>query len=220
MSKNEKDTQMNRRDFGKLIAAGSFVAVTGAIMPEAVFGQGGGHGEFRNMRRKERALSEDETWAVMKSCSYGFLGTSGEGGQPHVVPISFVVYDKNIYFHTPKTGLKIDNMKTNPKVSFAVVENAQPLHLKEPFDFDWYFSSAIAYGNVKVVTGDFKKEIMTKHFVPKYFPEVVDGLEKYYGKFNKVIDFYEIDVKQITGKANKPDTELVIDQYGNTTTGR
>jgi hypothetical protein len=72
MSKNEKDTQMNRRDFGKLIAAGSFVAVTGAIMPEAVFGQGGGHGEFRNMRRKERALSEDETWAVMKSCSYGF----------------------------------------------------------------------------------------------------------------------------------------------------
>src|SRR5690606_27146456 len=77
---------------------------------------------FREMSRKKQLLSEEETAAVMERCSNGVLACFGDNGYPYAVPLNYVYYNGKIYFHSAKVGHKIDAIRRNPRVSFAVVD--------------------------------------------------------------------------------------------------
>jgi nitroimidazol reductase NimA-like FMN-containing flavoprotein (pyridoxamine 5'-phosphate oxidase superfamily) len=41
------------------------------------------------IRRKDRALSEEEAFKILKAGEYGVLSTVGEDGYPYGVPVSY-----------------------------------------------------------------------------------------------------------------------------------
>ncbi len=150
---------------------------------------------FREMRRNKQLMSTKETDAVMERCTNGVLSCIGDDGYPYGAPLSYVYYDNKIYFHSAKTGHKIDAILKNPKVSFAVVDEDNIVSE----EYTSYFRSVIAFGKARIVDGD------------EWFKAFEALVEKYSGDRSKeektskiqgckTSHIIAIDVEHITGK--------------------
>lgn len=102
---------------------------------------------FRDMRRRNCALSTETAEKILREGDFGVLALSGDDGYPYAVPINYAFADGKIYFHSAKTGHKLDAMRNNDKVSFCVVAR----HDVIAEEFTTYFVSAIAFGRIKII---------------------------------------------------------------------
>ena len=102
---------------------------------------------FREMRRSKQILSTEAAEKILHEGDFGVLALSGDDGYNYAVPINYAVEGNKIYFHSAKTGHKIDAIKNNDKVSFCVVDRHEVI----AEEFTTYFSSAIAFGRIKIV---------------------------------------------------------------------
>lgn len=150
---------------------------------------------FREMRRKKQLLSEGDTLAVMERCTNGVLACLGDEEYPYAVPVSYVYDNGKIYFHSAKSGHKIDAIANNPKVSFAVID--EDTIVSE--EYTSYFRSVIAFGKARIVEGDEWTESF-KALVEKY-----SGDQPEEAKMKEIngctrSHMIAIDVEHITGK--------------------
>ena len=102
---------------------------------------------FREMRRNKQILSRETAEKILREGIFGVLALSGDDDYSYAVPISYAFDGNKIYFHSAKVGHKIDSIARNEKVSFCVVDK----HETVAEEFTSYFSSAIAFGRIKVV---------------------------------------------------------------------
>ena len=102
---------------------------------------------FREMRRKNCVISQKTAEKILREGDYGVLALSGDDGYPYAVPINYAVEGDKIYFHSAKAGHKLDAIKNNDKVSFCVVDRHEVI----AEEFTTYFSSAIAFGRIRIV---------------------------------------------------------------------
>ena len=102
---------------------------------------------FREMRRSKQILSREAAEKILREGEFGVLALSGDDGYPYAVPINYAVEGNKIYFHSAKTGHKLDAIRNNDKVSFCVVDRHEVI----AEEFTTYFSSAIAFGRIKIV---------------------------------------------------------------------
>jgi len=59
---------------------------------------------------------------MMSKAEYGTLALC-EGDTPYSIPVNFVHDGENVYFHGSQKGRKMKLLRSNPKVSFSIVEN-------------------------------------------------------------------------------------------------
>ncbi len=105
---------------------------------------------FREMRRSKQVLSQETAEKILREGEFGVLALSGDDGYSYAVPINYAVEGNKIYFHSAKVGHKLDAIKRNDKVSFCVVDR----HEVVAEEFTTYFSSAIAFGRIRIVEDD------------------------------------------------------------------
>ena len=102
---------------------------------------------FRPMRRGKQALSMPECAEILARGTSGVLALAGDGGYPYAVPLSYVYHNSKLYFHSAKAGHKVDAIRRQPKVSFAVVDEDTVVSA----EYTTYFRSVIAFGRAFVV---------------------------------------------------------------------
>ncbi|HJL70970.1 MAG TPA: pyridoxamine 5'-phosphate oxidase family protein, partial [Anaerolineales bacterium] len=102
---------------------------------------------MNKLRRKDRAITEEEAKALLNKAEYGVLSTVAENGKPYGVPLNFCIVDHSIYFHCAVEGQKIDNIKQNKSVSFCTIGNTEIL----PDKFSTKYESVIVSGEVEEV---------------------------------------------------------------------
>jgi len=150
---------------------------------------------FREMRRKKQLLSKEDTVKVLERCTNGIMACLGDDDYPYAVPFNYVYYNDKIYFHSAKSGHKVDAIIKNPKVSFAVVDKDKIVSE----EYTSYFSSVIAFGKARIVEGDEWNDSFMA-LVEKYSGDMPND-----AKHSKVEGCTEslivaIDVEYITGK--------------------
>lgn len=154
---------------------------------------------FKAMRRADRAMGREETFAVLEKGQYGILSTIGANGYPYGIPLSFAVMKGKIYFHCAvNAGHKIENIQFNFKVCFTVVADTEVL----PDLFSVKYRSVVVFGTAREVFGETKQTALVS-IVDKYsstFKEI--GLEKI-AKQSEQVSIFEISIDQITGKARR-----------------
>lgn len=163
---------------------------------------------FREMRRNKQLLSSEDSTAVLSRGTNGILACLGDDDYPYAVPLSYVYFNDKIYFHSAKAGHKIDAITTNPKVSFAVVD--EDTIVSE--EYTTYFRSVIVFGKARIVEGEEWLEAF-RTLVEKYSgdqPEEIKHKEIAACTHSYV---FAIDIAHITGKeaveyAKKHDTGL------------
>jgi len=148
---------------------------------------------FREMRRIKNQMSEVSTLELLKNAQEGVLGTISDNGYPYTVVVNFVLYQNKIYFHSAKTGHKIDNIIANPNVSFTVYGNEYILEE----EFTTKYQSATLFGQAKIIPGN--KEVLME-LIKKYSPNFIESGTSYVNKDFSTTILVEITIEHITGK--------------------
>lgn len=148
---------------------------------------------FRKMRRIDKQMSQADTLALLERGREGVLGTMGEDGYPYTVVVNYVFFQGKVYFHSAKTGHKIDNITHHHKVSFTVYDNVQVIG----DELTTYYQSLTLFGKAKIV--DTSEEVLM--VLIKKYADINDDLAKQMiAKEIDVTALIEIDIDHITGK--------------------
>ncbi len=153
---------------------------------------------FREMRRKDKQLTLEESIEILRNNEIGVLSTICENGYPYGVPLNYVYYNNSIYFHCAKTGQKLDNIKGSTKVSFCVYCDVELL----PDKFDTNYKSVILFGKAMEVN-ELEKEEALLEFIKKYSSKFIEEGKNYIEKAKGTALVYKINIEHITGKAQK-----------------
>ena len=151
---------------------------------------------MEKLRRKDRAITEEEAVALLNKAEYGILSTVSENGKPYGVPLNFCIINDCIYFHCAVEGQKIDNIKQNKLVSFCAVGNTELL----PDKFGTKYESIIVSGEVEEVF-DMNKQKAMEGLLHKYSSEFFDKGIKYIEGLRDKTRVFKITINTLTGKA-------------------
>ena len=102
---------------------------------------------FREMRRIKQQLTDQEIQEIIVRNTCGTLALLGDEGYPYSVPLSYVYTENKFYFHSAKTGHKIDAVKNYEKASFSIIDK----YVLVPEEYTAYFRSVIAFGKVRLL---------------------------------------------------------------------
>lgn len=153
---------------------------------------------FREMRRKDRELKNDEVIEILKNSDYGILSTISQNGYPYGVPVSFIFFNNSIYFHGATEGHKLDNILNNSKVSFCVVGQTCIL----PDKFSTKYESVIVFGMAVEVFDD-ERNIAFLEILNKYSPDYIEKGKEYIKNASKATKVIKISIEHISGKARR-----------------
>lgn len=150
------------------------------------------------MRRSRQLLSDYDNLPVLIASAHGVLACLGDDDYPYAVPLSYVYFDKKIYFHSAKKGHKIEAIRKNPKVSFAIVGKDDIVSER----FTTLYRSVIVFGKARITRGEERKNAF-KAFVEKYSGDQPEEVKV--EKLAKDTKAYivAIDIEQISGKESK-----------------
>ena len=106
---------------------------------------------FRKLVRIKQQIPEEECIEILKAAPRGVLSVIGDDGYPYGMPLNhyYCEDDGKIYFHSGKTGHKVDAILRDPKASFCVCD--QGVH--EDGDWALTFRSVIVFGKIEIVEG-------------------------------------------------------------------
>ena len=150
---------------------------------------------FSTMRRKDREVTGSVIEEILLQGEFGTLATISENGYPYTVPLSYVYYDKAIFFHCAKQGHKLNNIQHNNKVSFSIVTDVNLL----PSEFVTNYKSVIAFGEASEVTGDGKEDALRK-LIEKYSADFIREGNDYIQRAQDNTTVIKIDIHHLTGK--------------------
>lgn len=154
---------------------------------------------FREIRRKDRALTNDDALEILEKSEYGIVSTLSDNGYPYGVPVNHVFYNGNVYFHCAlDAGHKLDNIKYNPNVSFTVVTDSTVI----PSGLTTGYSSVIIFGKASLAEGEEAKAALLK-LVEKLAPDFVEKGKSCIESGKMPASVIKITPEYITGKANK-----------------
>lgn len=155
--------------------------------------------KFREIRRSDRALSEDEARTILARADHGVLATLGTDGWPYAVPLNHVLSGDVLYVHCAAEGHKLENIANEERVSFCAVACARVL----PAELTTLYESAIAFGRASLVTDSAEKrlalELLAARFCGALSPEAVETIATS-GSQAAVV---RIRLERITGKAHR-----------------
>jgi nitroimidazol reductase NimA-like FMN-containing flavoprotein (pyridoxamine 5'-phosphate oxidase superfamily) len=155
---------------------------------------------FREMRRKEKQVSDETALQFLDIAQDGVLSTiSIDNGYPYSTSVNHVVMDGCIYFHCAKAGHKIDNILENNKVSFFAVAESKI----DEKAYTTKFKSVHVFGRATVVTNkeEFKKALylIAQKYTGSFFAKAATEIAS---AINKTL-VVKIEIDSIKGKSSK-----------------
>ena len=104
---------------------------------------------FRELKRKNKEISEDECRELLRQQTRGVLSVLGDGAYPYGMPMNHYYHDEDgcLYFHCGRGGHRADAIAQHDKVSLCIVESG------ERVDGDWALRvrSVIAFGRIEIL---------------------------------------------------------------------
>ena len=153
---------------------------------------------FREVARKKQSLETSQIINILNSEKRGVLSVHGENGYPYGVPMNFWYNEENgcIYFHSGKSGHKIDAIQRNEKASFCVIDQDQIV----PEEYTTYFRSVIVFGRVRPIDDGEEMRHIATMLAMKYSPDFKDGIPKEINASIRNMAILELTIDHITAK--------------------
>jgi 2-phospho-L-lactate guanylyltransferase len=123
--------------------------------------------EQADQETREYAMVDDSIEAAIDGEIQAFLnqpdllmrlGTVGRDGYPHVTPVWYLVEDGVFYITTAGNRVKARNMLANPRVGFAIDDDARP------------YRGVSAWGEARLLAEGDAARTMTRHIAARYVP--------------------------------------------------
>jgi nitroimidazol reductase NimA-like FMN-containing flavoprotein (pyridoxamine 5'-phosphate oxidase superfamily) len=119
---------------------------------------------------------------------------------PYVVPVAFGYDGHDLYFHTARTGKKIDCMAANPCVCFEMERNVHLLrHPRNPCKWSFAFESVIGYGTTHELRSAAEKAAGLNHVLAHYS----GGHHQVDGPALDRTRVWKVSISSLTGKRSQ-----------------
>lgn len=155
---------------------------------------------FREVVRKKNAITHDECIKILKTELRGVLSVIGDEGYPYGLPINYYYNEESgsLYFHSGKSGHKIDSIANCDKVSFCVYDSGY----REEGDWALNIKSVIVFGKIRAVN-DFDRAMDICRKLSYKFTSDSEYVEKEIASFGKNTLCLELIPEHVTGKGVK-----------------
>ena len=104
---------------------------------------------FRKMLRIRQQLTDEECIEILKREPRGVLSVLGDDDYPYGMPLNHFYCEKDgrLYFHSGKTGHKIDAIRRHGKASFCVYDQG----FRKEGQWALNIKSVIVFGHIEIV---------------------------------------------------------------------
>lgn len=153
---------------------------------------------YPSMRRHDRELTKDEAVSIIEASEYGVLSLC-DGNLPYGVPLNPVLHDDTIYFHCAKEGFKLNILNKNPYGHFVFISSSKII--KESFSTS--YASAMAHGTLRLVNDPEERMLAYQLLISRYVDADIKSNKEYIKKHDKATALVAMDIKGISGKANR-----------------
>lgn len=104
---------------------------------------------FRPIQRYKQQLSQEECLNILNEEKRGVLSVLGDDGYPYGMPLNhyYNEADGKLYFHSGKTGHKIDAILRNNKASYCVYDSGT----MSENGWALRFRSVIVFGHIELI---------------------------------------------------------------------
>ena len=153
----------------------------------------------RPIRRKERALPEEEARRLLETGTYGVLAVTGDEGWPYAVPMNYIVMNGAIYLHCAREGHKIDAIRADDRVCFTVTTKDELV----PDHITTMYESVVVFGRAAILEDDKERIAALETLVDRLGNVTPEIKEKYIHRKQAKTALIRIDPVRITGKANR-----------------
>lgn len=125
------------------------------------------------MRKAEREIKDQtEIEDILSKAETCYLGLS-QNNVPYVVPMNFGYRDRCLYLHCAREGKKLDIIKENNKVCFAVAIDREMIPAEAACGWGMKYRSVIGNGTASLVEGNTAKSnalnIIMQHYAGKEY---------------------------------------------------
>ena len=151
---------------------------------------------FREMRRFKQLLPQETAVEILNRNTGGTLALLGDEDYPYAVPISYVYADGKLYFHSAKSGHKIDAIKKHEKASFCVIDKDEIV----PEKYTTYFRSVIAFGKVRLVEDAEEMRRVATALAMKYSADFAEGIPAEIDSSIRNMAIIEMTIDHMTAK--------------------
>ncbi len=123
------------------------------------------------MRKKEYEITDlAEIEAILLKADICRLAMT-DGAVPYIVPLNFGYRDRTLYFHTGLAGKKIDILKKNKIVCFAVDIDAELINSDTACGYGMKYRSVVGTGRAEFIQDRVEKtealNIIMRHYSQK-----------------------------------------------------
>ena len=152
---------------------------------------------FRDVVRAKQKLTEAECIALLKSEVRGVLAVLGDDAYPYAVPTNYwyCEEDGKLYFHSGKSGHKVDAIKRHDKVSFCVYDAGY----RKEGDWALTIKSVIVFGRIELVE-DYERAMDITRRLSLQFTSDTDYIEHEINHFGAGTLVFVLAPEHMTGK--------------------
>ena len=152
---------------------------------------------FRPMLRKKQQLPEEECLELLRREPRGVLSVLGDEGYPYGVPINhyYCPEDGRLYFHSGKTGHKIDAIRQMDKASFCVYDSG----FRREGEWALNIRSVIVFGRIEMVEDTARIYEIARRLSRK-FTDAEDYIEQEIARSGPGTLMFALNIEHMTGK--------------------
>ncbi len=155
---------------------------------------------FRNVRRKNREVSDADAREILAAADHGVLSTVGPDGWPYGVPVNHVVDGDDIFIHSAMAGHKLENLAYQERVSYCVVASAKVL----PERLSTLYESAVVFGRASLVEAAAEKARALELLAVRFCGGLTEAALETIRADGPRTAIVRIRIERITGKAHRP----------------
>ena len=183
------------------------------------------------MRRKDREMDRNFGYKVIDKASYGVLSMV-DGNEPYAIPLSIVRQGEILYFHSAKSGRKVNILAKNSIVSLVFVGDTRipEIFTEEELEeiagdesktrllissvFTTEYDSVVVKGKVEMVEDEEERIKGMRFICEKYTPTKMEYFETAIKAGLEKTNIYKIYIDEIRSKRKKYDKQGKEMKYG------
>ena len=154
---------------------------------------------FREMRRNDRQMTEEQAIEILKEQKWGVLAVCGDSGYPYGVPMNYGYVDEKIYMHsTSAESHKVDAIRRNEKVCLTIVEKEE----LDVVEYTTHYRSVIVFGKARILDNEAEKVAAMGKMMRGLVPAHVGNVMEHCGSVPSDFTMIEITLEHISGESN------------------
>lgn len=152
---------------------------------------------FRDVVRKKQKITDEECIDILRNEKRGVLSVIGDEGYPYGMPLNHFYNDEDgkIYFHSGKTGHKVDSMRNCTKASFCVYDSG----FRNEGEWAFNIKSVIVFGRIEFID-DYDKAMDISRRLSRKFTDDEEYIENEVSKYGRNTLIFALVPEHITGK--------------------